>query len=248
MMPRGDLAAASARRRGGFPAAVARGPRPLGGHVRAWAALAAALAALGGCVTATVQEVREAGTGISADETIVVLGRKHKIRDETESDFVDCVSRQVGGEDLGVMSERAFVDATFPWFEPRTAPLDVQDFAKVIAQPLLAERIREIGVRYLVWIEGSTVRSSETGSVNCAMVSGGIPACFGFLAWDNDSNYEASVWDVEHGIHVGRLSSEAAGTSFIPALVVPIPIIARVRQSACNALSDQLRAFLSSEA
>ncbi len=227
-------------------------PRP-GGQAVVRQACAAALAAttlavLSGCVTATVQEVREAGTGISADEAIVVLGRKHKTRGETETGFVDCVSRQVSGEDLGVMSEQAFVDATFPWFEPRTAPLDVRDLAEVIAHPLLAERIREIGVRYLVWIEGSTVRSSETGTVNCTMVSGGIPACFGFLSWENDSNYEASVWDVEHGIHVGRLSSEAVGTSFIPALVVPIPIIARVRQSACKALSEQLRAFLSSEA
>lgn len=208
----------------------------------------ATMAALPGCVTATVQEVREAGTGIAAHESIVVLGRKHKTRGETETDFVDCVSRQVRGEDLAVMSEQAFVDATFPWFEPRTAPVDVRDFAEVIAQPLLAERIREIGVRYLVWIEGSTVRSSETGTVNCTMVSGGIPACFGFLSWENDSNYEASVWDAAEGIHVGRLSSEAVGTSFIPALVVPIPIIARVRQSACAALSDQLRAFLASEA
>ena len=122
---------------------------PCARAVGLWVALLAA-AALSGCVTATVQEVREAGTGIAAHESIVVLGRKHKTRGETETDFVECVSRQVRGEDLAVMSEQAFVDATFPWFEPRTAPVDVRDFAEVIAQPLLAERIREIGVRYLV--------------------------------------------------------------------------------------------------
>ncbi len=200
-----------------------------------------------GCVTATVQEVREGSTGIRADESIVVLGRKHKTRNETETGFVDCVSRAVAGgrRDFGVMSESDFVDATFPWFEPRTAPLDVEDFSEVIGHPLLSERIREIGVRYLVWIEGTTQRTSETGTVNCTMVSGGIPACFGFLSWENDSSYEASVWDVHQGVNVGRVRSEAVGTSFIPALVVPIPIVARVRQSACNSLSDQLRSFLS---
>ena len=209
----------------------------------------AAFASVPGCVTATVQEVREGSTGISADESIVVLGRKHKTRGETESGFVDCVSRAVaGGRDFGVMSESDFVDATFPWFEPRTAPVDVDDFSQVVAHPLLSERIREIGVRYLVWIEGTTQRTSETGTVNCTMVSGGIPACFGFLSWENDSNYEASVWDVRQGINVGRVRSEAVGTSFIPALVVPIPIVARVRQGACSSLSDQLRSFLSDEA
>ena len=203
-----------------------------------------------GCVTATVQEVREGSTGISADESIVVLGRRHKTRGETESGFVDCVSRAVAGgnRDFGVMSESDFVDATFPWFEPRTAPLDVDDFSAAVTHPLLSERIQEIGVRYLVWIEGTTQRTSETGTVNCTMVSGGIPACFGFLSWENDSSYEASVWDVHHGVNVGRVRSEAVGTSFVPALVVPIPIVARVRQSACHSLSDQLRSFLSNEA
>lgn len=218
---------------------------------RAWGVLlaGAALAALPGCVTATVQEVREANTGIEAGESIVVLGRRHKTRGETESGFVDCVSRAVAGgnDDFGVMSEREFVDATFPWFEPRTAPLDVEHFSEVVAQPLLAERIQEIGVRYLVWIEGTTQRTSESGTVNCTMMSGGIPACFGFLTWENDSAYEASVWDVHHRINVGRVRSEAVGTSFIPALVVPIPIVARVRQGACHSLSDQLRTFLAGE-
>lgn len=234
----------SPRAEGGWLAALAKAKLPACGLLP----LAALPLALSGCVTATVQEVREASTGIGVGETVVVLGRKHKTRDETETGFVDCVSGQVGGGSFGVMSEAAFVDATFPWFEPRTAPLDVQDFARVLAQPLVAERIREIGVRYLVWIEGSTQRSSETGTVNCTMVSGGIPACFGFLSWENDSNYEASVWDARDGIHVGRVSSEAVGTSFVPALVVPIPIIARVRQSACNSLAEQLRSFLHSDA
>ena len=217
--------------------------------VRPWTVAVAVVVALllPGCVTATVQEVREGSTGIDADESIVVLGRKHKTRNETESGFVDCVSRAVAGgrRDFGVMSESDFVDATFPWFEPRTAPVDLDDFSEVVAHPLLSERIREIGVRYLVWIEGTTQRTSETGTVNCTMVSGGIPACFGFLSWENDSSYEASVWDVRHGVNVGRVRSEAVGTSFVPALVVPIPIVARVRQSACNSLSDQLRSFLS---
>ena len=205
--------------------------------------------ALSGCVTATVQQVREASTGIGEDDLVVVLGRRHKTSSETETDFVDCVSDQITRKTdaVNVMSESQFVDAVFPWFEPRTAPLDVGDLSKVISRPLVAERIDEIGVRYLVWIEGNTVRSAESGRLTCNIVSGAIPACIGFLSWDSDSNYEASIWDVESGIHAGRVSAEASGTSFVPAVVVPIPIIAQVRQSACTGLSDQLREFLASE-
>ena len=211
--------------------------------------MAAVAMVLSGCVTATVQQVREAHTGIDEDDRVVVLGRKDKSRNETETDFIDCVSEQITkkSDGVNVMSENDFVDAVFPWFEPRTAPLDVDDLSNVISRPLVAERIDEIGVRYLVWIEGDTVRSSEAGRLTCNIISGAIPACIGFLSWDSDSDYEASIWDVRSGIHAGRVSAEASGTSFVPAVVVPIPIIAQVRQSACTGLSDQLRAFLVSE-
>ena len=207
--------------------------------------LVAGLASVG-CVQTTVQEVRQADTRIASGESIVILSRKHKTQGETEDDFVTCVSDSVntGAGALPILSEREFVDATFPWFEPRTAPLNMEDLATVINRPLIARRIDEIGVRYLVWIEGTTERTDESGSLNCTFFSGGIPACFGFLSWESGSNYEASVWDVERGMTVGTLSSEAAGTSFVPAVVVPIPVIARVREKACANMSDQIKTFI----
>lgn len=202
-----------------------------------------------GCVTATVQEIRQGKTGIKSDESVVVLGRKHKTRDETESRFVDCVSRRLESEKsgIGVMSEEEFVDATFPWFEPRTAPLSTGDLTKVISEPLVSARIKDIGVRFLIWIEGTTERTGESGSLQCAVMAGGIPSCFGFLTWEDDSNYEASIWDVKSGMSVGRVSSEAMGTSFIPAVGLPLPIIAQVQDSACSSLSKQLTSFLSDD-
>ena len=199
-----------------------------------------------GCVQTTVQEVRQADTRIGTGESIVILSRKHKTQGETEDDFVTCVSDSVNKGDgaLPILSEREFMDATFPWFEPRTAPLTMEDLAMVINRPLIAGRIDEIGVRYLVWIEGTTERTDESGSLNCTFFSGGIPACFGFLSWESGSDYEASVWDVERGMTVGTLSSEAAGTSFVPAVVLPIPVIAPVREKACANLSTQIKTFI----
>ncbi|MCE2459965.1 MAG: hypothetical protein J4F38_04205 [Pseudomonadales bacterium] len=194
----------------------------------------------------TVQEIRQAETQIGSGESIVILSRKHKTQGETEDDFVSCVSDSVNRGDgaLPILSEREFVDATFPWFEPRTAPLNMEDLATVIGRPLISQRIDEIGVRYLVWIEGTTERTDESGSLNCTIFSGGLPACFGFLSWESGSAYEAAVWDVERGMTVGLLSSEAAGTSFVPAVVVPIPVIARVREKACANMSDQIKTFI----
>ena len=209
-------------------------------------AVCLALGLLAGCtVQSTVQQVRQAPTDLG-DDAIVILSRKHKTQSETEDDFVACLNDNVsrGPSAVRVLTEQNFVDATFPWFEPRTAPLNMEDLANVIDRPMIAARIREIGVRYLVWIEGSTRRSGETGTLQCTVVTGGLPACFGFLSWENGANYEASVWDVRNGTAAGTLSSEASGTSFVPAVVVPLPFIARVRQMACEKLADQLKTFL----
>lgn len=204
---------------------------------------------LSGCVTSTVQEIREADTGMSADDSIVVLGRRTLPSSaETEFGFVSCVSNSVrrGSTGIKVIEEQTFRDAMFPWFEPRTAPANTSDLPEIISQPDLAARLQELGLRYLVWIEGDTDRTDAGGSLTCSVTTAGA-GCFGFLTWENDSSYEASVWDIRTGKSVGRISSDAVGTSYMPAVVVPVPLIARVRSSACNSMADQLKVFLTAE-
>lgn len=213
------------------------------------ALLIAGLAVLGGCVTATVQEVREADTGMEADDSVVVLGRRTlPSNQETEFGFVSCVSGKMGGGSKGikVIDEQRFRDAMFPWFEPRTAPANTSDLPEIINQPNLAARLEDLGLRYLVWIEGDTDRTDAGGSLTCSVTTAGA-GCFGFLTWENDSSYEASVWDIRTGNSVGKISSDAVGTSYMPAVVVPLPFIARVRSSACNSMANQLKTFLTTK-
>ena len=204
------------------------------------------LGILTGCVTATVEQVRQAETSMSAEDAIVVIGRRNRpSQGEAEMDFIECVSRNMGSGSDGVqvISEASFMDAVFPWFEPRTAPLSTNELPELLKQPLLRERIREIGLKYLVWLEGSTKRTSEGGSLSCTLTPGG-GGCFGFLTWENDSSYEASIWDAHTAKTAGRISSDAEGTSYMPAVVLPIPLIARVQSSACESLADQLKIFV----
>lgn len=205
-----------------------------------------ALLSLGGCVTSTVQQVRETATSMGDEDAVVVLGRRNRpSQSQTELDFIDCVSRNMGGgsNSVAVIGEQEFMDAMFPWFEPRTAPLNTNELPDLLRQPILAERLREIGLKYLVWVDGSTKRTSQTGSMSCTATPGGA-GCFGFLSWENDSSYEATVWNARTAQAAGRVSSDAEGTSYIPALVVPIPIIARVQNSACSSLASQLKYFV----
>ena len=148
-----------------------------------------------------------------------------------------------GSSGLRVVPNNEFVDALFPWFEPRTAPAETKGLPTLMSRPGVAEKIREKGVRYIVWLDGDTDKVAGGGSMSCAAGPGG-GGCFGFAWWQNDSNYQASVWDLTGQEDAGTVSADVSGTSFLPAIVVPIPLIARTQSKACNALADQLKLFI----
>ncbi len=203
---------------------------------------------LGACVTSRVENVREGDTGIAAGEGIVIMAKSYHLGNETEAKFIDCVGDSIGRgrSGLRVVPHAEFVDALFPWFEPRTAPAETKGLPALLARPGVAEMIKEKGVRYVVWLDGDTDKVAGGGSLSCAAGPGG-GGCFGFAWWQNDANYEASVWDLTGLEDAGTVSADVSGTSFLPAIVVPIPLIARTQSRACTALADQLKLFIVAE-
>jgi hypothetical protein len=141
--------------------------------------LAGGVLALTGCVSTTVQEMRQATTGIDDGEAVVVLGRRHHAQTGTEDAFVQCVGRTMntGRNGVSVIGESDFVDALYPWFEPRTAPLEVDELQQLVSKPLLAEQLHSMGARYLIWIEGKTERTDQGGSWTCTITPAGA-GCF----------------------------------------------------------------------
>jgi hypothetical protein len=203
---------------------------------------------LASCTSTTVDEFRQGATGINSDESVVILGRRHSSDYETRAEFVDCVGERMttGNDALSVIPEKQFVDAMFPWFEPRTAPLRTRDLERLMSEPVVADKMAEFGVRYMVWLDGFTETSGRTGTISCTAGPGGA-GCFGFGSWEDDSTFDARVWDVASLQNVGTISTDATGQSYVPALVIPIPLIARVEANACKRLADQLKQFVNGE-
>lgn len=197
------------------------------------------------CTSTTVDEFRQGETGISDDETVVVLGRRQASDYETRSEFIECVGDKMarGDNALNIIPEQEFIDAMFPWFEPRTAPLRTQDLSKLMSEDVVADKMGEFGIRYIVWVDGFTETSGRTGSISCTVGPGGA-GCFGFGTWEDDSNFDARIWDVGSFTNVGTINTDASGQSYLPALVIPIPLIARVEANACSRLADQLKGFV----
>jgi len=200
---------------------------------------------LTGCVTSRIEDARENTTGLNAGESIVVMAKSYHQGNETEADYISCVERALGSGSGGVsvIPNQQFVDELFPWFEPRTAPADTKGLPALMSRPGVEAAVKEMGVRYIVWLDGDTERVAEGGSLSCAAGPGG-GGCFGFAWWQNDADYEASVWDLDAHEIAGTVSADLSGTSFLPAIVVPIPLIARTQSRACKGLATQLRAFI----
>jgi len=200
-----------------------------------------------GCVTAKVDEMvfNEPTEGIG-ESSVVILGRRHASDYDTEPDFVECVGDHIRSRDrdITVIDELDFLNSLYPWFEPRTAPLKPQDLERMLEHEPVAMKMAELKTEYMIWLDGNTVRTDSAGSMTCAIGPGGA-GCFGFGTWNNDANYEATIWDFTDRAEVGRVNTSASGQSYMPAVVVPIPIIAPVRGTACDGIGDQLLEFLS---
>lgn len=204
---------------------------------------------LGGCVVATVDEMffNEPDAGIG-DATVVILGRRDGSDQDTEPDFVECVRKHISSRDpsIVILGEINFVNSLYPWFEPRTAPLRPADLERLMRHEPVARKIAELKTKYMIWIDGSTVRSDTKGSMSCAISPAG-GGCFGFAQWSSEANYEAVIWDFTNQVEVGRVNTSATGQSYMPAVFIPIPIIAPVKGTACDGIGDQLLKYLSSK-
>lgn len=198
-----------------------------------------------GCVTSRVEDARENVTGLKEGESVVIMAKSYHQGNETEASYISCIEDALGrgSQGLRVIPRQQFVDSLFPWFEPRTAPAETKGLTKLMDRPGVADIVKDMGVRYIVWLDGDTETVAQGGSLSCAAGPGG-GGCFGFAWWQKDADYEASVWDLDGYETAGTVTADISGTSFLPALVVPIPLIARTQAAACKGLAQQLKAFI----
>ena len=200
---------------------------------------------ISGCMRAQVVESREFATSIGKDEAVVLLAKPHVEGTGTEEKFTDCVAEDLsrGKTSFRVDDNRKFVDALFPWFEPSTAPTRPEGLTALFNKPLVAAKLAETGVRYVIWFDGETRKTDGGGSIACGAGPGGA-GCIGFGWWEKESDYVATVWDLKETRSAGTVSTNVTGTSALVGVIVPLPFIARVQGTACDRMSNQLRSFL----
>ena len=198
------------------------------------------------CSTTRIDQEVNAAYSIKDGESIVVLSDSYHTGNKTENDFMDCLNRSLSKkqDQFNIISTTEFQNIFYPWFEPSTAPQNIEDLPKVLGKKIIKDKLDELEIKYLVKVTGETKTNASSGALSCAAGPGG-GGCFGFAWWDDTSSYEASVWDLSQETSVGNLSANVSGTSVIPAIVIPIPILARTQSNACEGLTQQIVGFFS---
>jgi len=199
-----------------------------------------------GCsTTARLEPYKQTDAVLQAGDGVVILARRHHSTHEAEQEFVDCISDALasGKEEIVVHDSTEFEDRLYPWFEPTQAPLNLVEFTDLLDMPLVANRIADTGVRFVVWLDGSTDRVASGGNITCAAGIGGA-GCMGLAWWEDDSRYDVSIWDIEQGNQSGTIHADVRGRSVMPAIVIPLPFISRPQVKACRGLTEQLEQFL----
>lgn len=200
-----------------------------------------------GCMTARLEESRNTTTAIGAHEAVVLLAKPHVEGVTAEDEFMDCVSDKIAASGgIQVRPNDAFVDSMFPWLEPSTAPQRPEGVTRLLARDVVAERVAQSGVRYIIWIDGTTRQTDSGGSLTCSLGPAG-GGCLGFGWWEKESDYQAVVWDLATARTAGSVSTNVTGTSALVGVLLPLPFIARVQGAACDRLATQLGAFLRGE-
>ena len=147
------------------------------------------------CVTSHVEDDRATVTGLGSSESVVIMAKSYHQGNQTESDYVNCIesSLRSGSQGINVVPRQQFVDRLFPWFEPRTVPADTKGLPGLMDRPGVKQAIADMGVRYVVWLDGDTERA-------CYFSMTGGQGTVALWAWHAASELGVHRLDVEDAL------------------------------------------------
>ena len=177
---------------------------------------------------------------------MAVLGRRDAGHYETDTSFIECLGSKLDGAHFEVVPEQEFIDALYPWFEPRTAPKGINRLRRLMSDPYVKARVSERRIRYLVWLDGEVETAGHAGTMSCGLGPTGA-GCFGYASWDKSVFFEAIVWDLVDLTEEARIRVDAEGTSYVIGIVAPIPLLSPVKSQACEGMGKKLRSYFAED-
>ena len=145
---------------------------------------------------------------------------------------------------VSFMPDVTFRSTLFPWLEPGVEPEHGEPLTKLLKRPLVARRLSELGVRYLL---SPMLITSAPGLSGPFMCGGGMGAagCFGVATAERRSTMTVKVWDLTTGNAMATpYFAESKGTSWAAGFVIPVWRTAPTEDEACRGVIKQMAGIL----
>jgi hypothetical protein len=140
---------------------------------------------------------------------------------------------------LEVLERDALRQRLYPWLERSVAPSNAAALLDFFGEPALNATLEAMGVRHVVLFGGGTSTRFDKGGMLC-----GGGGCLGFSWGTRDSSFSAIVLDIQQGTTAGDPQSRKTVDIYMPALIIPIPLIGATENEACEALATQVRGLV----
>jgi hypothetical protein len=159
--------------------------------------------------------------------------------------LADCVASSLTQQDkrVRIMPRQQAKNTFYPWLEQSVLSMNPEQMATLLSNPLLQERSRESGLRYVVFLAPPSGYSNTNGPLFCG--SGlGAAACLGAVRTTRETTVYAIIWDLERGRSQNLFANERAKDLLVGwvGFVVPlwIPGGLSTKAHACHTMAKKL--------
>lgn len=225
------------------------GPVAAGARSRLSRLLLAAMFLLAtGCVSRTVATGAPPSAFDPAAGVAVVFARAGSptTGDGTAREMVDCVHRALRDTrpEVRLVPVEDFLRAAFPGLSAVETPLSPESLVELLRADDWRTHLLSAGVRYLVVLRGGTIQPKPWGDVSCVAIYGGA-GCFGYLQWERDSQFGASIFDLKNATAQGEVDVKVSGRPwFLVVGIFPLGAPSFTEGWACNKLGSGVARFL----
>ena len=137
-------------------------------------------------------------------------------------EFAECVQKELKEdlEYLKFVSGDKFREALFPYFEPNTAPENIEALSALLSKPLVKKRIESLGVELLIYVKGYTKSDIEGGGAPMIAVGAG---------GERETHIYTTVWDLREIGRVGDTDISFKGTVAGGITIIPPFVFMHIR-------------------
>jgi hypothetical protein len=126
-----------------------------------------------------------------------------------------------------------FREAMFPWFEPNTAPQNIEELSALLRKTLVQKRIESFGVELLIYVHGYTKTYNES--------FGAEPYIGALYSAERETHIWTTVWDLKEIVRVGDTDISFQGAVYGGIIViVPFFIPDFSESRACSETAKQI--------